>query len=165
MIQQSEGQMLCSDDNSIAIDELYYHISLVAPYLDIIEEMTLIEFLKFHNQFKDLYPEVTIRKVTELIGLEKDADKQIRYYSSGMKQRVKLAQALFFNSKLLLLDEPTSNLDEKGILLYHSLIQDFKKNRLIIVSSNDESEYSFCDDVISILQYKHQDRAPIRQFS
>ena len=82
------------------------------------------------------------------------ADKQIRYYSSGMKQRVKLAQAIFADVPILLLDEPCTNLDTNGYKLYHQLIADYGKNKIIIVSSNDINEYSFCEEQINIMDYK-----------
>ena len=92
--------------------------------------------------------------IIKLVGLEKAANKQIRYYSSGMKQRVKLAQAIFSDTQCLLLDEPCTNLDSEGIRLYQQLIRDYSKDRLVIVSSNDEQEYGFCEEKISILDYK-----------
>jgi ABC-type multidrug transport system ATPase subunit len=120
----------------------------------VIEEMTLQEFLRFHNQFKPFLPSLTTNDIIKEISLENAATKQIRYYSSGMKQRVKLAQAIFSETGMVLLDEPCSNLDAKGIELYHSLIQNYCKDRLVIVCSNDKVEYSFCNEVISILDYK-----------
>ena len=72
-----------------------------------------------------------------------------------MKQRVKLAQAIFSNVPCILLDEPCTNLDAAGFALYHQLISKYCNNRLIIVSSNDEQEYSFCQERISILDYKN----------
>jgi ABC-type multidrug transport system ATPase subunit len=81
-------------------------------------------------------------------------NKQIRYYSSGMKQRVKLAQAIFSDAFIVLLDEPCSNLDTKGIELYHSLIEKYCQQRLVIVCSNDEVEYSFTRQRFSILDFK-----------
>ena len=89
-----------------------------------------------------------------MIGLEAAAKKQIRYYSSGMKQRIKLAQAVFSDTPVVLLDEPCTNLDLEGIELYHQLILNNCKGRLVIVSSNDIQEYSFCEEKISILDYK-----------
>ena len=118
------------------------------------EEMTLIEFLSFHQQFKKLLPSISIKSIIEIIGLEKAAGKQIRYYSSGMKQRVKLAQAFFSDVPILLLDEPCTNLDSRGIALYQELAQNFSTGKTIVVSSNDEVEYSFCKHEISIMDYK-----------
>ncbi len=135
-------------------DSLYQYISIAAPYLEAIEEMSVTEFLTFHTQFKTLLPGVTIPQVISTVGLEKAAHKQIRYYSSGMKQRVKLAQAIFSDVPCVLLDEPCTNLDAEGIALYQKLIADYCTDRLVIVSSNDIQEYGFCQEQLSILDYK-----------
>jgi ABC-type multidrug transport system ATPase subunit len=156
ILHVNEGTVHYSNGEPVPGDKSYTHISYSAPYLDVIEEMTLIEFLSFHIQFKPLLPNVSIDQIISEIGLEAAANKQIRYYSSGMKQRVRLAQAIFSNTQVLLLDEPCSNLDMRGIELYHQLIKDYGKNRLIVVSSNDESEYSFCNDVLPIMNYKRK---------
>ena len=116
--------------------------------------MTLVEFLQFHQTFKPFIPEVTAGSIIAAIGLEKAAGKQIRYYSSGMKHRVRLAQAIFSGTPCLLLDEPCSNLDQTGIQLYHHLIQTYCRQRLVIVSSNDEQEYGFCSTVLSMTDFK-----------
>jgi ABC-type multidrug transport system ATPase subunit len=130
----------------------YQQISIAAPYLELIEEMTATEFLTFHSSFKTLTK--SFIEILSAVGLEKAADKQIRYYSSGMKQRLKLAQAFFSNTTVLLLDEPTTNLDEDGIAIYKKLWKENTNNRLVIVSSNDKVEYEKCGEVISIGEYK-----------
>lgn len=133
-------------------EHFYQSVSIAAPYLELIEEMTAKEMLGFHQQFKTLVsPAVEILKI---VGLENAAHKQIRYFSSGMKQRLKMAQAFFSATPVLFLDEPTSNLDEEGIALYHQLVTNYTKDRLVIVSSNDKQEYDFCDAVIAIGNYK-----------
>lgn len=133
---------------------IYTYLSIAAPYLELIEEMSAKEFLIFHSSFKPFLSNITIQEIIQIIGLDKAADKQIRYYSSGMKQRVKLAQAIFSNAPILLLDEPCTNLDKSGYGLYHQLIDHYCKNKLIIVSSNDENEMDFCERKISIMDYK-----------
>jgi ABC-type multidrug transport system ATPase subunit len=143
-----------STRKEITIDNAFRHISIAAPYLELIEEMTVTEFLQFHSQFKPLLPNLHIKTIIADIGLAEARNKQIRYYSSGMKQRVKLAQAIFSDVPCVLLDEPCTNLDDAGIRLYHQLIGRYSNNRLIIVSSNDEQEYSFCTEKIDILSYK-----------
>jgi ABC-type multidrug transport system ATPase subunit len=138
----------------LAEENAYKYVSLCAPYLELVEEMTLKEFLHFHNGFKSFLNGVSVNSIISTIGLEKAADKQIRYYSSGMKQRVKLAQCIFSDTAIVLLDEPCTNLDAEGIALYHRLITDHTQGRLVVVSSNDEIEYSFCNHHIRMLEYK-----------
>lgn len=142
------------NEKRIADEKVYKEVSIAAPYLELIEEMTLSEFLQFHNSFKPFLPGVGITDIIEVIGLEKAVNKQIRYYSSGMKQRVKLAQCIFSDTSLVLLDEPCTNLDAAGIELYHRLITAYCKNRMVVVSSNDEVEFSFCQAIINISDYK-----------
>jgi ABC-type multidrug transport system ATPase subunit len=142
------------NEKRIADEKVYKEVSIAAPYLELIEEMTLSEFLQFHNSFKPFLPGVGITDIIEVIGLEKAVNKQIRYYSSGMKQRVKLAQCIFSDTSLVLLDEPCTNLDAAGIELYHRLITAYCKNRMVVVSSNDEVEFSFCQAIINIGDYK-----------
>jgi ABC-type multidrug transport system ATPase subunit len=143
-----------SSIKNIPADEAFKYISIAAPYLEVVEEMTATEFLKFHHKFKPFLPGCTIQEIISIVGLEKAAQKQIRYYSSGMKQRIKIAQAIFSDTPVILLDEPCTNLDIEGVQLYQQLINDYCKNRLVIVSSNDIQEYGFCEKNISILDYK-----------
>ena len=134
------------------IAEHYKYIAFSAPYLELIEEMTATEFLSFHSKFKPLT--AGIIEILEETSLASAATKQIRYFSSGMKQRLKLAQAFFSDTPVLLLDEPATNLDAEGIKLYHNLVEKYAKTKLVIVSSNDEEEYDFCKEVIRIGDYK-----------
>lgn len=156
MIQVSEGNVTYSvGEINIDAERVYKNISFCAPYLDVIEEMTLLEFFTFHFSFKPLLTGVSLHSIVEIIGLQDALHKQIRYFSSGMKQRVKLAQAIFSDTAVILLDEPCTNLDRKGIDLYHALVHTYCLNRLVIVSSNDEVEYSFCKERISISDFKN----------
>ncbi len=141
-------------NNSVEPDDVYQYISIAAPYLELIEEMSVLEFLEFHAKFKPLMRSISIEEIIRLVGLEKAIHKQIRYYSSGMKQRVKLAQAIFSDTPCLLLDEPCTNLDAEGISLYKNLINNYTEGRLVIVSSNDEQEFFFCEEKVSILDFK-----------
>ena len=134
-------------------EEIYRDVSICAPYLEVVEEMTLREFLDFHHGFKPFLSGITTDSIITVLGLEKAVNKQIRYYSSGMKQRVKLAQCIFSDTAIVLLDEPCTNLDAAGIKLYDSLITDYCKDRLVVVSSNDEVEYKFCSHKIDISNY------------
>lgn len=150
----SEGRIEYVREGPIVPEQVFRHLSIAAPYLEVIEEMTVTEFLHFHASFKPLLAGWTVKDILSKVGLAGAADKQIRYYSSGMRQRVRLAQAIFSDTPLVLLDEPCTNLDKDGIGLYNQLIGDHCKGRLVIVSSNDVQEYAFCEEVISIMDYK-----------
>jgi ABC-type multidrug transport system ATPase subunit len=153
-IVTSEGNIRYEGNSNISVDDVFRQISIAAPYLEVIEEMTLNEFLQFHQQFKPFLKGITAKETISLAGLSAAADKQIRYYSSGMKQRVKLIQAVFSDVDCLLLDEPCTNLDTEGIQLYQELIREYANNRTIIVSSNDIQEYGFCEHIIRITDFK-----------
>jgi ABC-type multidrug transport system ATPase subunit len=151
----SGGKLEYTVNESLIEEEHFHqHLSIVAPYLELIEEMTAKEFLEFHFLFKPLIQHISIDEILSEINLEKAAHKQIRYFSSGMKQRIKLAQAVFANTTIILLDEPCTNLDKTGYVLYHSLIEKYCQHKLVIVSSNDANEYDFCKERISIVDYK-----------
>jgi ABC-type multidrug transport system ATPase subunit len=154
-VMLSEGNITCTNSGAtIAPEKFFSQVSIAAPYLELVEEMTASELLQFHTKFKPL--SINNAELLALIGLQKAADKQIRWYSSGMKQRLKIAQAIFGSNPILLLDEPCTNLDAEGIALYHNLIAGYCKEKLVIVSSNDPQEYDFCNEVISITNYKVQ---------
>ena len=142
------------DNKQLASENIYNYISICAPYLEVVEEMTLIELLDFHSGFKPFLSSITSEKIISTLGLENAVNKQIRNYSSGMRQRVKLAQSIFSDVPVVLLDEPCTNFDAAGIQLYHDLISEYCKNRMVIVSSNDEVEYGFCKQRLNINDYK-----------
>ncbi len=150
----SEGRIDYTATGPIPPEHAFRHLSLAAPYLQLIEEMTVTEFLHFHAAFKPLLPGCPAAEIIRRVGLETAAHKQIRYYSSGMKQRVRLAQALFSDTSIVLLDEPCTNLDTDGIALYRQLIHENTRDRLVIVSSNDVQEYDFCEERIDIRDYR-----------
>ena len=142
------------DGKEIKTEDVYKYVSICAPYLEVVEEFTLHEFLQFHSSFKPFLPGITIEQISEETGLQHTGDKRIAQFSSGMKQRVKLAQCIFSDTLLVLLDEPCTNLDAAGIELYHNLVEKYCSKRLVIVSSNDKVEYSFCTGIINIVNYK-----------
>jgi len=151
----SEGGIEYNDsEKKFEAEQIFKKISFAAPYLELVEEMTLHEFCNFHHKMKGWISFFDTKQIISLSGLEKSAHKQLRYFSSGMKQRVKLAQAIFSNVPVVLLDEPTTNLDEEGIQLYQSLVENYCKDRLLIISSNNKEEYSFCSDCIDMREYK-----------
>jgi len=158
-IIHNEGDVQYTADSTFSNEDIYKKMAIAAPYLELIEEMTTLEMLAFHAQFKTL--QLPITKIIQIVALENAAHKQIRYFSSGMKQRLKLAQAFFSDTPILFLDEPTTNLDADGIALYRSLINNYTKDKLVIISSNDKQEYDFCDETIALSEFKSTSRSPM----
>ena len=163
LLQTISGALLINEgsiryhenEKTIADEHVHRFLSYCAPYLELIEEMTATELLDFHRQFKPLMPGIDTAEALALVGLESARRKQIRYFSSGMKQRLKLAQAFFSTTPVLLLDEPCTNLDKEGVALYHSLLATYTKDRIVIISSNDPVEYAHCKAVIAIDDFKN----------
>lgn len=117
-------------------------VSYTAPYIHLIEEFTLQEMLEFHFRFKKMKVN-SVDELLNIIDLKAHKNKIISKFSSGMMQRLKLAIAILTESEILLLDEPTSYLDEKAIQWYKDLLSTYIGNRILIIGSNQQHEYSF----------------------
>lgn len=153
----TKGKVIFSKtEQLLSTEQVYQYLSYAAPYIDLIEEFTLIEALQFHQEFKNFIDNRHPQDIITLLGFEKAKDKPIRYFSSGMKQRLKLALAICSEAPLLLLDEPTATLDRQGVNWYQHLIREFAGNRLVIVASNVEEDFFFCEERINILDFKNK---------
>lgn len=152
----SEGEVIYSTtDTVIPADKAYRHIGIAAPYMDLPEAFTLRELLQFNQQFKPFISGLDAVAVAEKAYLQDALNKQVKLFSSGMKQRLKLALALFTQNSVLLLDEPTSNMDAKGVNWYQENISAAAEGRTIIICSNAHAEeHFFCTQEIDINQYK-----------
>jgi ABC-type multidrug transport system ATPase subunit len=145
-MQAGKGKLIYKlNQQEIDAADVYQYISYAAPYLELVEEFTCLESIQFQQKFKPFINQVTATEVLELSGLQNAADKALKVFSSGMKQRLKLTLAIMANCPVLLLDEPCSNLDAKAIDWYHSMLDTYAKNKLIIVCSNHlHYEYQIC---------------------
>jgi ABC-type multidrug transport system ATPase subunit len=138
----------------IAQEEIFKHISYCAPYQELLEDFTFLEIIHFQEKFKPWKKSLSPEKILDITGLENNKNKPLKQFSSGMRQRVKLALCLFSDASVKLLDEPTSNLDTKGVDWYLQIIAQYSMEDLIIIASNEAKEYTFCRDIISIHDYK-----------
>jgi ABC-type multidrug transport system ATPase subunit len=143
-----------ADDTAIEAAEVFNQLSLAAPYLELIEEFSLTEMIDFHFRFKKRKGGMDNESIINLLDMQASKNKMIKYFSSGMKQRLKLALAFCSDTPMLMLDEPTSNLDLQGVAWYLNLVEQFAANRLTIICSNQEHEYSFCKHQLNISDYK-----------
>ncbi|MFM2203261.1 MAG: hypothetical protein RLZZ605_225 [Bacteroidota bacterium] len=138
------------NQQNIDSNSLYKQLSYAAVGMQLIEEFTLSELLSFHFSFKKSIHQLTVAEIISILDMKNVQSKLVGDFSSGMKQRVKLAQAIFTDAPLLLLDEPCSNLDKYGIAQYQEWMATYHSNRTIIVASNDSNEYSFCKEQIML---------------
>lgn len=153
----SNGKILFFDDTNKVIDvnNIYRFISYAAPYIELIEEFSLKETILFHQQFKPFQQNIDYKTLVNILGFEKSMNKEVRYFSSGMKQRLKLALAICSDSPVLLLDEPTTNLDVQGAAWYRELLSRFGNDRLCLIATNVQEDYAFfCNQTLSIIDYK-----------
>jgi ABC-type multidrug transport system ATPase subunit len=151
ILPPTEGKLhLQHNQQVVASDEMFRYLVLATPYQELIEEFTLAEAVDFHTRFKPFRKGITAKEFVELIYLPTALHKPVKNFSSGMKQRLKLGLAFYSDTPLLLLDEPTSNLDKTGIAWYSQQIAESLQNRIVIICSNQPHEYEFCKKVLHI---------------
>ncbi|MDX9750835.1 MAG: ABC transporter ATP-binding protein [Flavobacteriales bacterium] len=134
---------------------LYRHVSIAAPYLELYEELALRETIVFHARFKPLRGAPSADEVARAARLEPHLEKPVAHFSSGMKQRLKLALAILSDTPLLLLDEPGSNLDADGLQWYRDLLRAHIAGRTLLVASNRRTEeHDLCTEAIEVERFK-----------
>lgn len=139
---------------SISETDWFSYLCISAPYMEVPEEFSLEELLNFHFKFKKPLQGISSKEIIEQLYLTQHSSKPVGQFSSGMKQRLKLGLALFSDVPFILLDEPTSNLDRKGIEWYQEMMDQYGKRRIIVVCSNEPREYDFCQQKIALEDYK-----------
>jgi ABC-type multidrug transport system ATPase subunit len=136
---QREGELL--------VEDWHQHLSISAPYMDLFEEFTVEESVTLHQEFKPLLVD-SVAALLEEIELTDHRNKPLSQLSSGMRQRLKLALAIYSESELLLLDEPCSNLDQRWSEWYAEAVQKMHTQRVTIICSNNQaSEIGFATEV------------------
>jgi ABC-type multidrug transport system ATPase subunit len=156
-VTQNEGTLeySLSSNGRISSDKIKDYVSFASPYLQLTEEFTPLELIDHIKIYKPFINNLISAEVVEISGLSASKNKLIRQFSSGMKQRLKLAIAILSDTPLLLLDEPVSNLDKQAISWYRDLISTYTQNRTVIVCSNAiEDDHFFCTSELSIMDYK-----------
>jgi ABC-type multidrug transport system ATPase subunit len=134
-------------------EEIYQHVAYTAPYMELPEELTVSEVVDFQAAFKPFRTD-TKEAVVAIASLEEHANKQIRDLSSGMRQRLKVTMAVLSNAPILLLDEPATNLDEKGLAWMKELVEQHSLDRVTLIASNRPDEYAGCQEFLDILSAK-----------
>jgi heme exporter protein A len=145
------------NDEIIPKEKIYTKIGFLAPYISLYDELTGWENLAFFYDLKVVQKdkkEEEIKHLLEKVGLYKRRNDLIRNYSSGMKQRLKLAFAIINNPPLLLMDEPRTNLDEEGISVVYNIAEEQKERGILILATNEKEDNELCDSRLNIEEYK-----------
>lgn len=148
----SGGQMQFVSDSGQPVhwSDAATRMAFAAPYIELIERLTLAEHIEFHFSFHRMAGGMDRHAFLDAIEMKQHRNKQVRDFSSGMKQRLKLALAFYTDSPVLLLDEPTSNLDSNWTNWYLREVACRTADRLVIIASNDPAEYACCTDELVI---------------
>lgn len=144
------------NDQEIAEERLHDHIGFVSPYLVLYEEFSTYENLKLFAEIRGVkfYKERVDYLLNKFL-LFKRKDDLLKTYSSGMKQRVKFIFALMHSPQLIILDEPTSNLDDEGKNSVYELVREEGQKNIVLIASNEKSDLELCNDIVYLEKYKN----------
>jgi len=147
LIQPSTGKLSLTQNEKIILKENFYkYIGLVGPYLELYQDLTAQENLVFFARMKEMKNYMDrITELMNIIGLKGRENDPVKTYSSGMKQRLKYAAALLDKPDILFVDEPRSNLDEQGIQTIYNIFEEQKKDKILIIATNDSDDLQFAD--------------------
>ena len=152
LVRPSSGKVKMSfQGESLPKESRRRFVGMVAPAFSLYDELTALENLEFFCKVRGIaYERKSCLGMMERAGLSENSHKLCRNYSSGMKQRLKLAQALLHNPPLLLLDEPGCNLDSKGMKIVEDIISAQRQRGMTVIASNEKREVDYGDRVINL---------------
>ncbi len=140
--------------NRISADDIAAHVAIATPYMDLIDEFTLMEQLRFHFRLRSIRNDLSLNELVEILYLENASDKFISNFSSGMKQRLKLGLAMYTNASLVFLDEPGTNLDQRAFEWYQREMNKIRGRCTLFIASNNAAEFPSDAENIAITDYK-----------
>ncbi len=157
IIAPSKGKIIHNLDNKlIAEEQLHNYIGFVSPYLVLYEEFSTYENLNLFAEIRGVkFDKERIDYLLNKFLLFKRKDDLLKTYSSGMKQRVKFIFALMHSPQLIILDEPTSNLDDEGKNSVYELVKEEGEKNIVLIASNEKSDIELCSDIVYLERYKN----------
>ena len=130
-------------------DDIYKYLSISTAYSELDEELRPSELFTHFRSFKDYHIE-DLDEFLDLIDLKEHKNKEVKYFSSGMKQRLSLGLAICMDVPLLILDEPGSFLDQERKLWLKDMLERFCSEKTVIIASNEASDLEFCDKELEL---------------
>lgn len=156
VLKPSSGNITLNGKTIEELGEKYYtHLGYMPQYFGFYPDFTAREFMLYMAAVKGLGKSKAKRRTEDLlkmVNLSDVADKKIKSYSGGMKQRLGIAQAELGNPSILILDEPTAGLDPKERVRFRNLISDFAKEKIVILSTHIVSDVSYIADTILMMK-------------
>ncbi len=158
VLTQSAGSFqYLINDKKVDRESIFQIVGLVSPYLVLYDEFSAYENLYLFAKIRGLkISEADINNILIRVDLFERRNDLLRTYSSGMKQRVKYASAILHDPYVLLLDEPTSNLDIAGKNFVDDLVMNFRSDGIVIVATNEAQDFKYGDRIINLDDYKNK---------
>jgi len=156
IISPSEGRLVHNlNGTEIKPGKLHNHIGLVSPYLVLYDEFTASENLDYFSEIRGIpFNKDRVNRLFKSFLLYERKNDLVKTYSSGMKQRLKFIFALMHSPELIILDEPTSNLDDEGKEVVYELIKEEGSRNIVIIASNEKTDLSMCQHSIDLGDFK-----------
>lgn len=164
MLLRAISGLINLDSGSIFIDGEKLHdkiefppeTGIVIENMELLPESSAKRNLQMLAKIKNIADEKDIIFSLERVGLDPDSDKKVKKFSLGMKQRLNIAQAIFENQKIILLDEPTNALDEDAVQLIYKIIREEKSRgaTIIVATHHKEDLKEVCDVILKIAEGK-----------
>jgi heme exporter protein A len=156
IISPSAGRIIHNLNGSeIKPEKLHNHIGLVSPYLVLYDEFTAYENLNYFSEIRGIsFNKERVDSLLNKFLLFNRRNDLVKTYSSGMKQRLKFIFALMHSPQLIILDEPTSNIDDEGKEVVYELVKEEGNKNIVIIASNEKSDLSLCSEIIDLNDYK-----------
>ncbi len=152
-LSPSQGQVIYNNDGTM-IKDFFHQVTYAAPYVDLVNQMTLREHLHFHTKFKAFKNGLGPKEVIDILDLTSSSDKALRDFSSGMQQRVKLGLAILSEAEVCILDEPSTNLDTDAFDWYSDLLLEYKLDTAVVIASNEPRDFIQEDIILDIREFK-----------
>jgi len=150
LLRPTAGRLLIKgDDKIVTPHEIYPYLGLVGPYLQLYTSLTAFENYSFFSRIRGCTLDIPeFKSLMERWGLKNREFDEVRTFSSGMMQRLKYVMAIMHKPEILLVDEPTANLDEDGSEIVYELMESQKKDKVLILATNEPEELKFGDEKI-----------------